>query len=157
MLDTLLVAVHVPAGVIAAACGLGAMLAPKGGTAHRGWGRAYLLALLVVCATGLGLVATRGPRFLPLAPLAIIAAGLGVTGYSVRRRSGATHLACMGFSYIAMLTAFYVDNGPKLPLWRLLPPIAFWILPSLVGTPIIVFALRRNVRGSDVGASSLKS
>ncbi|WP_112274001.1 hypothetical protein [Lentzea terrae] len=28
----------------------------------------------------------------------------------------------MGGSYIAMLTAFYVDDGPRLPLWQLLPP-----------------------------------
>jgi hypothetical protein len=34
-----------------------------------------------------------------------------------RRRPGdATHINGMGLSYVAMLTAFYVDNGPHLPL-----------------------------------------
>lgn len=50
----------------------------------------------------------------------------------------------MGISYILMLTAFYVDNGPNLPLWRELPPIAFWILPTLIGAPILLHALLRH-------------
>ena len=58
----------------------------------------------------------------------------------------------MGTSYIVLLTAFYVDNGPNLPLWRELPPLAFWILPSAVGIPIIIWALLRHplIRGTDV-------
>jgi hypothetical protein len=55
----------------------------------------------------------------------------------------------MGVSYVLLLTAFYVDNGSNLPLWRTLPPIAFWLLPSAVGLPIIAYALLRHplVRG----------
>jgi hypothetical protein len=34
-----------------------------------------------------------------------------------------------------MLTAFYVDNGPHLPLWDHLPAPAFWLLPSLIEAP----------------------
>jgi hypothetical protein len=47
----------------------------------------------------------------------------------------------MGTSYILLLTAFYVDNGRNLPLWRNLPPIAYWVLPAVVGILIIVRAL----------------
>jgi hypothetical protein len=36
-----------------------------------------------------------------------------------------------------MLTAFYVDNGKNLPLWRELPQIAFWLLPAGLGIPIL--------------------
>jgi hypothetical protein len=50
----------------------------------------------------------------------------------------------MGGAYIAMLTAFYVDNGPRLPLWRLLPPLAFWFLPSAIGLPLLVRAMVRD-------------
>jgi hypothetical protein len=50
----------------------------------------------------------------------------------------------MGASYIVMITAFYVDNGPNLPLWRELPHIAFWILPALVGVPILLNAFFRH-------------
>jgi hypothetical protein len=36
----------------------------------------------------------------------------------------------MGTAYVAMLTTFYVDNGPRLPLWDRLPVITFWLLPQ---------------------------
>ena len=87
------------------------------------------------------------PRFLELAPLGVVAAALGLIGYAARKRPKASfHLSCMASSYIAMLTAFYVDNGPKLPGWRLLPPLSFWILPTLVGAPFVVLGLRRSQR-----------
>ncbi|MDP2342670.1 MAG: hypothetical protein Q8O67_17060 [Deltaproteobacteria bacterium] len=79
-----------------------------------------------------------------LGVLAVAAAGAGVL---VRRRRPAAlraHLSAMGLSYIATLTAFYVDNGPQLPLWNQLPPIAFWFLPSVVGLPIVIWALVRR-------------
>ena len=50
----------------------------------------------------------------------------------------------MALSYILLLTAFYVDNGPHLPLWRHLSPLAYWLVPSLVGVPILIRALLRH-------------
>ena len=47
----------------------------------------------------------------------------------------------MGIAYVAMLTAFYVDNGPHLPLWDRLPAFMFWLLPSAIGAPIIARAI----------------
>jgi hypothetical protein len=49
----------------------------------------------------------------------------------------------MGLSYVLMLTAFYVDNGKNLPVWRDLPYLAYWVLPGAVGIPLIVNALTR--------------
>jgi hypothetical protein len=49
-----------------------------------------------------------------------------------------------GASYILLLTAFYVDNGKNLPLWRELPQIAFWLLPGAIGAPIILYVLRKH-------------
>jgi hypothetical protein len=51
------------------------------------------------------------------------------------------HITGMGVSYILMLTAFYVDNGKHLPLWKELPQIAFWLLPAGLGIPLILYAL----------------
>ena len=145
VVDTFLLAVHLPAGVIAVISGAGAMLSDKGSSTHRRRGRLYLGALAVVCLSGAGLVATRWPRFPHLLALGVLAASLAAAGYATRRRPAPfAHLAAMGGSYIAMLTAFYVDNGPKLPLWNLLPPISFWFLPSVFGIPIIVRAVRRR-------------
>lgn len=52
----------------------------------------------------------------------------------------------MGAAFAAMLTAFYVDNGPHLPGWDRLPTFAFWILPGLIATPLIIRAVRRHRR-----------
>ena len=54
----------------------------------------------------------------------------------------------MGVGYVAMLTAFYVDNGPHLPLWDRLPTLAFWLLPSAIGAPIIGGAVIRARRAT---------
>jgi hypothetical protein len=50
----------------------------------------------------------------------------------------------MGLSYIVMLTAFLVDNGKFLPVWRELPPHALWFVPSLIGLPFLIHALLRH-------------
>ena len=54
------------------------------------------------------------------------------------------HISGMGASYILRLIAFYVDNGRSLPLWKELPPVAYWLLPLVVGIPMIVRALLRH-------------
>jgi len=80
--------------------------------------------------------------------LGILSFGAGVVGRrarrQLRRRWLPVHITGMAVSYILLLTAFYVDNGPHLPLWRLLPPLALWVLPSLVGLPLLIWALRRH-------------
>jgi hypothetical protein len=55
----------------------------------------------------------------------------------------------MGGSYIALLTAVYVDNGPFLPLWNRLPHWTYWLLPAIIGMPLIWRPLHRyliNIR-----------
>jgi hypothetical protein len=77
-----------------------------------------------------------------LGALSFTAAFLGRTA----RRQGSIrlHITAMGLSYILLLTAFYVDNGHSLPLWKELPPIAYWLLPGALGIPIIIRALTRH-------------
>jgi uncharacterized membrane protein len=145
VVDALILAVHVPAGIVAVVSGAAAMWADKGSLAHRRRGRLYLAALAVVCLSGVGLAITRWPRFPHLLALGLLAAALAGAGWAAPRRPNpAAHLLGMSSSYVVMLTAFYVDNGPKLPLWRQLPPEAFWILPSLIALPLLGTALRRH-------------
>jgi hypothetical protein len=54
------------------------------------------------------------------------------------------HIAGMGSSYVLMFIAFYVDNGRQLPPLNLLPPWTYWLLPIVVGAPIIIWALMRH-------------
>jgi hypothetical protein len=56
----------------------------------------------------------------------------------------------MGLSYIALLTGFYLDNGPHLPLWDRLPSWTYWALPSMVGIPLIIHAIWRRVPAGKV-------
>jgi pimeloyl-ACP methyl ester carboxylesterase/uncharacterized membrane protein len=141
------VATHVLAGLVAVLSGAVAMLAAKGSPRHRLGGRIYCLALAVLVVTG-GLMAApdwagRWHLFL-LGVVAFALAALGDVARLARWRGWArTHIAGMGGAYIAMLTAFYVDNGPRLPLWRLLPPLALWLVPAGVGLPVLFRALRR--------------
>ena len=41
-----------------------------------------------------------------------------------------------------------VDNGPQLPVWDRLPHVVYWLLPTAIGFPITVRALRRAAEGS---------
>jgi hypothetical protein len=52
----------------------------------------------------------------------------------------------MGTGYVVMITAFYVDNGPHLPLLDRLPRPMFWLLPAAIGAPIIMRAIIRAQR-----------
>src|SRR6516164_1788474 len=89
-----------------------------------------------------------------LGAVAFTAATAGVL-HRRRHRPGDTgHIAGMGIAYTAMLTAFYVDNGPHLPLWDRLPTLAFWLLPAAIAAPLIARAIiraRKNPQPSGPG------
>ena len=46
-------------------------------------------------------------------------------------RAGGNYIAqAAAGSYAPLLTGFYVDNGPHLPLWDRLPHLSYWLLPA---------------------------
>ncbi|HEU5388259.1 MAG TPA: hypothetical protein VFV73_20375 [Streptosporangiaceae bacterium] len=93
-----------------------------------------------------GLAAMRWAEDYYLFILGAVAFTAATTGYLHRRRHrpGDTgHITGMGIAYTAMLTAFYVDNGPHLTLWDRLPTLAFWILPAAIAAPVITRAIIR--------------
>jgi hypothetical protein len=139
-------AVHVLAGLTAVITGAAAALVRKGSPRHIRAGRWYYRAITVVFATATILAAMRWRQdyylFL-IGAVAFTAATIGVQ-HRRRHRPGDTgHIAGMGIAYVAMLTAFYVDNGPHLPLWDRLPTLTFWFLPTAIGGPIITRAVIR--------------
>jgi len=139
-------AVHVLGGLIAVITGAAAALARKGSRRHIRAGRWYYRSITVVFATATVLAAMRWRQDYHLFLIGAVAFTAATIGYLHRRRGrpgDAGHIAGMGVSYVAMLTAFYVDNGPHLPLWDRLPAITFWFLPAAIGTPIIARALTR--------------
>ena len=139
---------HIVVGVACVVAGMVAMFSRKRRGRHSASGTFYYwcLAVLVASATGLSVVRwAENYHLFILGITSLIAATVGRT--ALRRRWPhwvRVHIASMGLSYILMLTAFYVDNGKNLPLWRELPQIAFWLLPAAIGIPLIVRTLVRH-------------
>ena len=118
------------------------MLSRKGRGRHSAFGTVYFWALAGAVTTMSLLSFMRWSADYPLFVLGVLALSAACFGrYSIRHARPRRHLVGMGASYILMLTAFYVDNGKNLPLWNRLPEIAFWLLPSLVGLPLIGYYL----------------
>jgi hypothetical protein len=143
-----LVALHVAAGLTCVIAGAAAMLSRKQPGRHPLAGSVYYWALACVFVSLTVLSISRWSEDYHLFALGVLSFAAATIGRRARRRRWPAwvriHLSGMGASYIALITAFYVDNGPNLPLWRELPPIAFWILPSLVGVPILLNAFFRH-------------
>src|SRR5215467_13661201 len=142
-------AVHVIGALTAVATGATAALTSKGSARHILAGRWYYRAITVVFASATVLAALRRRQDYQLFAIGAVAFTAATIGYQHRRRHrpGDTgHIIGMGAAYVAMLTAFYVDNGPHLPLWDHLPVVAFWLLPSAIGAPVIVRAVLRARR-----------
>ena len=137
---------HIAAGLSCVVSGIVAMVSRKGGRVHIFFGRVYVGGIVVVFASMAVLAVIRWPHDNHLAILGLIALIATLWGFFNRRRHGADrwHILAMGVSYVVLLTAFYVDNGPFLPVWNLLPAWTFWVIPALVGAPIIIRAMVRR-------------
>jgi hypothetical protein len=144
--------VHILAAITCIAAGLLAATARKRPGRHPRSGRVYLCALGAVFVTATVMAAVRWRHDAHLFAIATVAFALGLFGWRFRpsRRPGRQrlHAIGMGGSFIALFTGFYVDNGPHLPLWRLLPHWTYWLIPSAIGIPLIWWALRRFRTGA---------
>jgi uncharacterized membrane protein len=139
-------AIHVAAGLTAAISGVAAALWRKGPGVHARLGRVYVAAIGIVFASALVLAGLRWPHDNDLAAIGTLGFTSAVVGYLARRRhwpGDTIHIVAMATSYVALLTAFYVDNGRQLPLWDRLPTAAYWLLPALIAAPLTVRAVAR--------------
>jgi uncharacterized membrane protein len=141
-------AIHVVAGLTCVLTGLVAMLSLKGSGRHPRFGTLYYWNLAVVFVSMTVLSAMRWAEDYHLFILGILSFTAATVGRQLapNRTPGhaGAHVIGMGLSYILLLTAFYVDNGPNLPLWRNLHPMTYWLLPVVVGGPIILRVLLRH-------------
>jgi uncharacterized membrane protein len=147
--DPVLLAVvrfHILVGIVCVAAGAFAMLSRNGQGWHSTFGTLYYwcLAVVVVSASALSVMRWSDDYHLFLSE-----PSLWLVRQWRGRPSGAvgaigSDITEMGASYVLMLTAFYVDNGRNLPIWKELPQTAFWLLPAALGIPLIVRALLRH-------------
>src|SRR5579862_1103431 len=138
------VGVHILLGLSCTVTGAMAMLSRKRAGRHPRYGTIYFWCLTGVFLTATGLAAVRWAEDYHLFIVGALAWAAAYLGRQARRRRWRhwvrLHIAGMGSSYILLLTAFYVDNGKSLPLWKELPSIVYWLLPAAIGIPLIVRA-----------------
>jgi hypothetical protein len=139
------VGIHVLLGIACTVTGVIAMLAPKRAGRHPRYGTIYFWCLAGVFLTASGLAAVRWSRDYHLFILGALSFAAAYFGRQAKRQRwrywARLHIAGMGSSYVLLLIAFYVDNGRFLPLWKYLPPIAYWLVPAAIGIPLIGRAL----------------
>ncbi len=142
------VVVHILISLVAVVSGLVAMLSDKGRGRHSTYGKVYFWSMLSSFCTVIILSVMRWPYNIHLLSIGTFAIGFAMAGYwfAKNQRIGWTrlHTICMGASYILLMTVFYVDNGKNLPFWRLFPQWFFWAFPSVVGIPIVFWALLKH-------------
>ncbi len=143
-----IIAIHILAALTCVVSGIVAMFAKKQPGIHPKSGTIYYGALWVVFITVIIIAVGRWKEDYYLFSFGSISFGSAFIGRMARRNQWAKwsiiHITGMGFSYIVLLTAFYVDNGKFLPVWEDLPSLAYWVLPSVVGIPIIIRTLLRH-------------
>jgi hypothetical protein len=142
------VGIHVLLGLACVITGAIAMLSQKRAGRHPRYGTVYFWCLAGVFVTASGLAAVRWAEDYHLFALGVLSFAAACLGRQARRERWRfwvrLHIAGMGSSYVLLLIGFYVDNGKSLPLWRELPPVTYWLLPAVVGLPLIVHALVRH-------------
>jgi len=142
-----IVGLHVLVALVCVVTGPVAMLSRKRAGRHPTFGTIYYWFLSAVFVSATALSAMRWAEdyhLFILGALSFAAASLGRTARRGRWHNWVgLHISGMGLSYVLLLTAFYVDNGKSLPVWKDLPPITYWLLPGAVGIPLIVRALVR--------------
>jgi hypothetical protein len=159
LLFGLLLVVHIPAGLTCVVTGALALVSRKQRGRHPSVGEVYFWGLAVVFVTATAMAAMRWTESAYLFVLGAVAFGFAALAYAARKNRWpgwlTVHMVGMSLSYIVLLTAFYVDNGPKLPIWNRLPTTAFWFGPSLIGLPLLARALLRSGRTlSDLRATA---
>lgn len=141
-------AVHVPSAAAAIVSGAIAALSRKRRGRHPRAGSVYYWCLTVTFVSLVVLSVLRWPHDVHLLAIGAIGYAAAIVGLLARRRRWRgwpvwprVHGTGMAVSYIALVTGFYVDNGPSLPVWDRLPHLTYWLLPTLIGLPLWVRAL----------------
>ena len=142
------VVIHILIALTCVGSGLLAMLTQKTKPKHPNFGKIYYWSMVSAFVSVIILSVMRWPHNIHLLSIGTLAVIFTLAGRWIaqRKRSNWTrlHTICMGASYILLLTGFYVDNGKNLPFWRMFPQWFFWVFPTAIGIPVILYALNRH-------------
>jgi hypothetical protein len=145
---TVLLVLHIAAGTAGLLLVVPVLFVPK----RRGWhpwlGRSYLGCTALLCLSAYGLVVYDPARLWPfvLIGTGTLACAAGGLWFALRRPRGwtAPHLSLMSSSAISFVTAFALQMTHFNPL--------AWILPTVIGTPLIARRTAREARAWQVAA-----
>jgi hypothetical protein len=142
---------HIALGTAGLILGPVAMFARKVPGLHTRAGEVYHWVMLGVCVTAGALAVLDWQRIWWFLPIAAGSYAFAFVGYvSARRRWRgwlAAHLTGQGGSYIAMTTALLVVNWETLTGTRGVSSPWAWILPTVVGSPLIAWVTREVALG----------
>jgi hypothetical protein len=142
-----IIVIHAASGGTALALGLIGMISRKRRGLHTVNGILFHVAALVTCVTASVISFqswdTHWWLFL-IALFSYIAVALGHVSARVRWQGWIPfHIICQCSAYISMTTAFLVVNRSILPKFVGIPSYWSWIIPTVIGTPLIVLATAR--------------
>lgn len=139
-----LLAIHIAAGATGLLLGPLAMRAVKRRGPHTRLGEAYHWVMLTVCLSAAGLAVLAWHRLWWFLPIATFSYANALVGYLAAKRRGRNwlraHIGGMCGSYIALVTAFLVVNVGR-------EPLLVWFIPTLIGSPVIVWVIHEVDRG----------
>jgi uncharacterized membrane protein len=141
MIFKIVLGFHIFSGVLGLTLGPVAMFSRKSKGVHSYAGEVYYWVMLSVCVSAAAMAVLHWEKswyFLLISVFSYVFAYRGYTA-AKRRKSGwlAVHISGMLGSYIALVTALLVVNAAKVSEVSHLPVWMVWILPTLVGSPII--------------------
>lgn len=135
---------HIACGVSALVLGLVAMFARKLRGLHTNVGEIYYWLFLCIFVSACALAVLEWQRlwwFIPVAVFSYLFALLGYLSAKLRWKNWLSyHLVGQGGSYIAMTTAVLVVNLGIDVWWA-------WILPTIIGSPLIAWLTREVALG----------
>ena len=142
---------HIAVGTVGLVLGPIAMTAWKGSRLHAWAGELYHWVMLAVCVSAGGLAWLDWERSWWFLPIAVGSYAFAFVAYVAAKRRWpgwlAAHVSGQGGSYIAMVTAILVVNWQLLTGTRGRSSPWAWILPTLVGSPLIAWVNVQVRRG----------
>ncbi|WP_400164011.1 DUF2306 domain-containing protein [Brevibacillus sp. TJ4] len=138
---SILLITHIVTGIVCLISGVIAMSASKKRGRHTLSGEIYHGSYVFVFITAVSMSIIHWEESAYLFYIGVFSYALALLGYvssKIRWTNWLrSHIGGMLGSYIGIVTATIVVNVPKIPVLNELPPLLFWLLPTIIGTPLI--------------------
>lgn len=135
------------AGVLGLITGPIAMIASKKKGVHTRIGSLYFCLVALVCASALVLAFRKWEQNWWFVLIALFSFHFALKGFRAARNRKAgwlgDHISGMLGSYIALATAALVVNSGSFASDHAVPTVFLWVLPTMIGIPLIRLATRR--------------